>query len=157
MQSAPRSAAPPLAAADWPPHCLPLSACPPHRHLTVSIPPLPLPTCLPSPTPCSDPSQASLTCVAVRPVTVADEASIAGAEGREIFTERKGLNLLQNKNLRVRRIFDQKNRVLIYTAYSTRFTGASDEKDVSTSRYRTSVCAVPLAPAAPALVPVSAE
>ena len=44
-------------------------------------------------------------------------------------------------------------------AYSTRFTGAADEKDVSTSRYRTSVCAVPVAPAAtaPALVPVAAE
>ncbi|KAL4457766.1 hypothetical protein ABPG75_012631 [Micractinium tetrahymenae] len=102
--------------------------------------------------PFSDPSQASLTCLANRPVTVKDEAAIAGSEGKEIFSERKGLNLFQNKNLRVRRIFDDKNRVVIYVAYSTRFTGAADEKDVSTSRYRTSVCAVPLA--APAIVEV---
>lgn len=46
-------------------------------------------------------------------------------------------------------------QVVLYVAYSTRFTGAADEKDVSTSRYRTSVCAVPVAAAA--LVPVAAE
>ncbi|KAL4443027.1 hypothetical protein ABPG77_008518 [Micractinium sp. CCAP 211/92] len=103
--------------------------------------------------PFSDPSQASLTCLANKPVTVRDEAAIAGAEGKEIFSERKGLNLFQNKNLRVRRIFDEKNRVLIYVAYSTRFTGAAEEKDISTSRYRTSVCAIPLA--APAIVEVA--
>lgn len=40
-------------------------------------------------------------------------------------------------------------------AYSTRFTGAADEKELSTSRYRTSVCAVPVS--APSLVPVSGE
>lgn len=47
--------------------------------------------------PFSDPSQASLTCLANKPVTVRDEAAIAGAEGKEIFSERKGLNLFQNK------------------------------------------------------------
>lgn len=104
--------------------------------------------------PFSDPSQASLSCIANKPVTVKDEAAIRGSEGKEIFSERKGLNLFQNKNLRVRRIFDEKNRAIIYVAYSTRFTGAADEKEVSTSRYRTSVCAVPLA--APVLMDVSA-
>ena len=47
--------------------------------------------------PFGDPSQASLTCVAARPVTVRDEAAIQGSEGKEIFSERKGLNLFQNK------------------------------------------------------------
>lgn len=61
--------------------------------------------------PFSDPSQASLTCLATRPVTVPDEAAIAGSEGKEIFSERKSLNLFQNKNLRVRRIYDEKNKV----------------------------------------------
>lgn len=99
---------------------------------------------------------------------------------------------MQNKNLRVRRVYDEKNQVgrcaggwvvgwlggwaprrladstqlqhitqpphwqvVLYVAYSTRFTGAADEKEVSTSRYRSSVCAVPVAPAEPALVPVA--
>lgn len=48
-------------------------------------------------------------------------------------------------------------QALLYVAFSTRFTGAADEKDVSTSRYRTSVCAVPIATQAPALVPVATE
>ena len=46
-------------------------------------------------------------------------------------------------------------QVLIYVAYSTRFTGAAEEKELSTSRYRTSVCAVPVA--APALVTVAGD
>lgn len=45
----------------------------------------------------SDPSQASLTCVAKGPVTIKDMAAVAGSEGREIFKERKAFNLLQNK------------------------------------------------------------
>ena len=47
--------------------------------------------------PFSDPSQASLTCLATRPVTIKDEKEVVGSEGREIFSERKGLNLFQNK------------------------------------------------------------
>lgn len=103
------------------------------------------------------------------------------------------------QNLRIRRVYDDKNKVVIYVAFSTRFTGgargcnrgcvqggptslcggipslslhlafvmssklplppcgaALEEKDLSTSRYRTSVCAVPVS-AAPALVPVANE
>ncbi|KAI3436709.1 hypothetical protein D9Q98_006124 [Chlorella vulgaris] len=106
--------------------------------------------------PFSDPSQASLTCVATGPVTIKDEAAISGSEGKEFFKERKGLNFFQNKNLRIRRVWDANNRVVIYTAYSTRFTGAAEEKELSTSRYRTSVCAVPVG-RAPPLVPVATE
>jgi hypothetical protein len=106
------------------------------------------------------------------------------------------------QNLRIRRVWDANNRVVIYTAYSTRFTGgrsvcvslvlariarcmpayyaawstilmygcsttdllrllpcpvaAAEEKELSTSRYRTSVCAVPVG-RAPPLVPVATE
>lgn len=48
----------------------------------------------------SDPSQASLTCVAKGPVTIKDVAAVTGSEGKEIFKERKALNLFQNKVLR---------------------------------------------------------
>lgn len=47
--------------------------------------------------PFSDPSQASLTCVARGPVTVKNEAAISGSEGKQIFAERKALNVFQNK------------------------------------------------------------
>jgi catabolite regulation protein CreA len=47
--------------------------------------------------PFSDPSQASLTCVATGSVTIKDEAAISGSEGKEFFKERKGLNFFQNK------------------------------------------------------------
>lgn len=40
---------------------------------------------LPVQDPFGDPSQASLTCLANRPVTVPDEAAITGVEGKEIF------------------------------------------------------------------------
>lgn len=35
--------------------------------------------------PFGDPSQASLTCLANKPVTIPDEAAIMGTEGKEIF------------------------------------------------------------------------
>lgn len=41
--------------------------------------------CCPVQDPFGDPSQASLTCLANRPVTVPDEAAIIGVEGKEIF------------------------------------------------------------------------
>ena len=59
--------------------------------------------------------------------------------------------------LRVRRIYDAKNKVLLYVAYSTRFTSSADEGGASSSRYRTSVCAVPLAPPTPQLLPAAAQ
>lgn len=100
--------------------------------------------------PFSDPSQASLTCTGVATIQVG--ADVGGTDGKEVYAERKTLNFLQNKTLRIRRIVDQKRKNVIYIAYSTLLTSSKDEEGESTSRYRTSICVVPLAAAAPALV-----
>lgn len=64
---------------------------------------------------------------------------------------------LMPQALRVRRIYDEKNGVLIYVAYTTRFNSANDEGERGfSSRYRSSVCAVPVARDAPALVDAEA-
>jgi CreA protein len=90
----------------------------------------------------SDPSQSSISCVPLGNVTVKNADKIRGAEGQEIFKESKTLNLFQNKKTRIRRIYDEKRNVIIYVAFSTRNTTSSDEGGVSSSRYRTSMCAV---------------
>lgn len=94
--------------------------------------------------PFADPSQSSITCVATGPIKIKDPEAAGSADGEEIFSELKTLNLFQNKRLRVRRIYDKTNGAIIYVSYSTRFTSTSDEGGVSSSRYRTSTCALPL-------------
>ncbi|PNH02371.1 Protein CreA [Tetrabaena socialis] len=84
----------------------------------------------------SEPSQASLTCVVTGPVAIRDERRISSFEGEEVFSEQKGLNLFKNKTLRVRRLYDAERRTVVYVAYSTRLSTASDEGGVSTGRYR---------------------
>ncbi|GIL80071.1 hypothetical protein Vretimale_12892 [Volvox reticuliferus] len=105
----------------------------------------------------SDPSQASLTCAVTGPVAIKDVKRISSFEGEEVFSEQKGLNIFKNKTLRVRRVYDPDRRTVIYVAYSTRLSTATDEGGVSTGRYRTSMCAVTLPPPvpAPSLVPVT--
>ncbi|KXZ47789.1 hypothetical protein GPECTOR_33g671 [Gonium pectorale] len=108
----------------------------------------------------SEPSQASLTCLVTGPVTIKDPKKISAFEGSEVFSEQKGLNIFKNKTLRVRRIYDAERRAVVYVAYSTRLSTASDEGGVSSGRYRTSLCAVALppplqAPAVSAAVPVA--
>lgn len=99
----------------------------------------------------SEPSQASLTCVATGEVVVKNPQDLESSDGKEVFSEQKGINLFQNKTLRVRRVYDKERKTLVYIAYSTRFQNAADDQSVSTGRYRTSLCAVPLVPQAPAL------
>ena len=41
--------------------------------------------------------QASVTCAATGPISVPDLSRIRGSEGREVFSERKGLSLFRNK------------------------------------------------------------
>eukprot|EP00887_Chlorella_sp_A99_P002781 scaffold6.g2781.t1 len=102
--------------------------------------------------------------VALRMGLVVKDPELARkTEGEEIFSEAKNFSLLNQKAsaglvwrvleaLRVRRIVDGKNGVVIYVAYSTRFNSANDESERGfSSRYRTSVCAVPVARAASAL------
>jgi len=90
--------------------------------------------------PFADPSQSSVTCVATGTVRVVDPESAKG-DGVEILNELKSLNLLQNKRLLVRRIYDDKNKAVIYVSYSTRF----NDNKASTGRYKTSICALPVA------------
>ena len=91
----------------------------------------------------SEPSQASITCAADpnRPLRVVNAAAVRAAGGTELFSERKGLSLVANKTLRVRRVFDPKRSALLYVSYSTRL---SDDADTASTRYRTSLCALPL-------------
>jgi catabolite regulation protein CreA len=90
--------------------------------------------------PFGDPSQSSVTCVATGKVRVIDPESAKG-DGVEILNELKSLNLLQNKRLLVRRIYDEQNGAVIYVSYSTRF----NDNAASTGRYKTSICALPIA------------
>ncbi|KAK9906671.1 hypothetical protein WJX75_005888 [Coccomyxa subellipsoidea] len=60
----------------------------------------------------SEPSQASVTCAATGPVRIADMNRVRGSSGGEVFSESKGLNLFQNKTLRVRRLFDEAHNTL---------------------------------------------
>ncbi|KAK9842942.1 hypothetical protein WJX74_004679 [Apatococcus lobatus] len=94
----------------------------------------------------SEPSQASVTCAITGAISVADERQLRGSEGKEIFSEgRSGLQLFKNKTVRVRRVFDEKHKTLLYIAYSTRL-GSGNDQQVSAGRYKTSICALPLSP-----------
>lgn len=90
----------------------------------------------------SEPSTASLTCTRTGPISFIPE-DIISKEGEEIFSERKNLSF-SNKNLRVRRVYDEKNGALIYISYSTRLT-STDGEGQSNGRYRTSICSVQIA------------
>eukprot|EP00879_Flechtneria_rotunda_P003057 GHRR01003277.1.p1 GENE.GHRR01003277.1~~GHRR01003277.1.p1 ORF type:complete len:252 (+),score=33.78 GHRR01003277.1:1011-1766(+) len=99
----------------------------------------------------TDPSQTSLTCSISEDAHVADPRALASSEGKEIFSERKGLSIFKDKTLRVRRLYDPSRQTLVYVAYSTRLSSAADEGKVSSGRYRTSICALKLpSPAAKA-------
>lgn len=91
----------------------------------------------------SEPSQASITCAADSnaPLRVVNPAAVRSPGGTELFSERKGLSIVANKTLRVRRVFDAKRSTLLYISYSTRL---SDDADTASTRYRTSVCALSL-------------
>ena len=91
----------------------------------------------------TEPSQASLTCAQTGPISVKIDPSKL-KENSEVFSERKSLNLFQDKTLRVKRVYDSQRQTLVYVAYSTRLSTATDDKGVSTGRYRTSICAIPL-------------
>ncbi|WIA14579.1 hypothetical protein OEZ85_003095 [Tetradesmus obliquus] len=104
----------------------------------------------------AEPSQASLTCSISPDATITNPANLGGAEGKEVFQEKKGLSIFKDKTLRVRRLYDPSRNTLVYVAYSTRLSTATDDGSVSTGRYRTSVCALKL-PVAAAPVLAAAE
>ena len=61
-----------------------------------------------------------------------------GQGGEEIFGESKNLVF---KQIKVRRVFDAEAKVLVYTAFNTRFNKGSDDNK---SRFKSSLCAVSL-------------
>ena len=90
----------------------------------------------------SEPSQTSLACTR-DDAGVVVRGDLGGKEGKELFSERKNLNLFNNKTLKVRRVYDPANNALLYVSYSTR-TSSTDAEGPSAGQYKTSVCAVPL-------------
>lgn len=69
-------------------------------------------------------AQASVTCAATGPIRIKDLNRVRGSSGGEVFSESKGLNLFQNKTLRVRRLLDEAHKTLTYIAYSTRLSNS---------------------------------
>jgi CreA protein len=74
-----------------------------------------------------DPSNSSIACRQTGPITVGDIDT--SPEGEEIFSERQSIIL---KSLRVTRIFDEENQVLIYLAHAAELTEGSAKMSIST-------------------------
>ena len=74
-----------------------------------------------------DPSNASIACVRTGPVTLGDIDR--GADGEEVFRESRSLVF---KTLRVRRIYDAANNVLVYLAHASELTEGSAKMSIST-------------------------
>ena len=59
-------------------------------------------------------------------------------QGEEVFSEARSLLF---KTVRVRRVYDKDANALIYVSYSTRFSNKDDDNK---SRFKSSICAIPL-------------
>eukprot|EP00188_Purpureofilum_apyrenoidigerum_P000740 Plantae.Rhodophyta-Purpureofilum_apyrenoidigerum.ctg13519.p1 GENE.Plantae.Rhodophyta-Purpureofilum_apyrenoidigerum.ctg13519~~Plantae.Rhodophyta-Purpureofilum_apyrenoidigerum.ctg13519.p1 ORF type:complete len:206 (-),score=28.96 Plantae.Rhodophyta-Purpureofilum_apyrenoidigerum.ctg13519:288-905(-) len=94
----------------------------------------------------SDPSQASVTCVRAGPIHVSKDIS-ESREGEEVFSQTRNAFF---KSVHVRRLYDKDANVLIYISYATRFAKNDDDNK---SRFKSSMCAVPIDPSTPATVP----
>ena len=74
-----------------------------------------------------DPSNSSIACQKMGPVTVGDIDT--SASGEEVFSQRLSLIF---KSLAVRRIYDKKNATLVYVIYSRQVKDASAKMNIST-------------------------
>lgn len=74
-----------------------------------------------------DPSNSSIACRQTGPIVLGDVD--ASEEGEEVFSERQSIVL---KSLRVTRIYDQENQVLIYLAHAAELTEGSAKMSIST-------------------------
>lgn len=73
-----------------------------------------------------DPSYSAVDCTQTGPITL---GSIdLGEDGEQVFSERQSLVL---KSLRVTRIYDQKNRALIYLTHASEVTQGSGKMAIS--------------------------
>lgn len=77
----------------------------------------------------SDPSNMSIACRQVGQITKEDLVKANIKEAKMIFKESKSIFF---KSLKVRRTFDEKNQVVIYTAFSTKETSGSIKHSIST-------------------------
>jgi catabolite regulation protein CreA len=85
----------------------------------------------------SDPTQASVTCVRNGPIVIADDISTS-KDGEEVFSQARSLFF---KSVKVRRVYDKASNTLIYVSYSTRLSKDDDENK---SRFKSTMCAVPI-------------
>lgn len=74
-----------------------------------------------------DPSNSSIACRQTGPIDIGDIDT--SPEGEEIFSEQQSLIL---KTLRVTRIYDEENQVLIYLAHASELTEGSAKMSIST-------------------------
>jgi CreA protein len=74
-----------------------------------------------------NPSNMSVSCGITGPIQVKDID--LGRDGEDVFSERASLIF---KRLKVRRIYDAKNHVLIYVGYSTEVIDSSAKNTIST-------------------------
>ena len=74
-----------------------------------------------------DPSNSSIACRQTGPIELGDIDT--SPEGEEIFSERQSIIF---KSLRVTRIFDEENQVLIYLVHANQVTEGSAKMSVST-------------------------
>lgn len=74
-----------------------------------------------------DPSYSAVDCVQTGPIVLGKGVS-AAAKGETVFSERQSLIL---KALKVRRILDRENNVLIYLAHASELTEGSGKMSIS--------------------------
>ena len=73
-----------------------------------------------------DPSYSAVDCVQTGPITLGDIDR--GADGETVFAERQSLIL---KSLQVTRIYDEKNKALVYLAHANEVTQGSGKMSIS--------------------------
>lgn len=74
-----------------------------------------------------DPSNSAIECARTGPITVGDIAR--GKEGEDVFSEGRSLIF---KSLRVKRVYDEANGVLVYLAHANELTEGSAKMAIST-------------------------
>lgn len=74
-----------------------------------------------------DPSNSAIECAQTGPIDLSQIPS--GGDGEDVFSEGRSLIL---KSLRVKRIYDEANRVLIYLAHANEITEGSAKMAIST-------------------------
>ena len=74
-----------------------------------------------------DPSNSAIECAQTGPITLGDISK--SEDGEDVFSESRSLIF---KSLRVRRIYDEKNQVLIYLAHASELTEGSAKMSIST-------------------------